>query len=78
MENIGDRTEPVVRERPPSRITRVLTFRGPQESELLTAAGSWMAEHRHGVIVSLAWQGDLAPGESTPLWQMEMVIEGTA
>ena len=78
MESSQDRHEGWVVTSAGVRVTRVLTFRGPRESEILGAGAGWLAEHRQGVIVSLSWHGDVADGGASPMWQMEMVVEGTA
>ena len=36
----------------------LITFTGGEESDVLHAAGSWMAEHLYAVIVALDWRGD--------------------
>ncbi|MEU0108347.1 hypothetical protein ABZ313_23715 [Streptomyces sp. NPDC006251] len=42
----------------------VVTFTGSEESDLLHAAGTWMAEHFDAVVIGMNWVGDyLSPHE---------------
>lgn len=46
---------------------QVITFTGSEESDLLHAAGSWMAEHLDAVLIGLNWIGDfLSPHDIDP------------
>lgn len=37
---------------------QVITFVGAEESDVLHAAGAWMGEHLHAVLLSVNWVGD--------------------
>ncbi|MFD8966463.1 hypothetical protein ACFV0C_15925 [Streptomyces sp. NPDC059568] len=46
---------------------QVITFTGSEESDLLHAADSWMAEHLDAVLIGLNWIGDfLSPHDIDP------------
>ncbi|MFF5131004.1 hypothetical protein ACFY41_29285 [Streptomyces syringium] len=47
-----------VESRPYQGNIQVITFTGSEESDLLHAAGSWMADHLDALLVSINWVGD--------------------
>ncbi|MFI8944078.1 hypothetical protein [Streptomyces syringium] len=44
--------------RPREDNVQIITFTGSEESDLLHAAGSWMAEHLDALLISMNWIGD--------------------
>jgi hypothetical protein len=75
VENNTDGDDVSAEERPRPRVTRTLTFRGAEPSEVLQAAGVTIAERDLGTIVSLTWHGDVATEPTAQLWQLEMKVE---
>jgi hypothetical protein len=54
----------------------VITFTGGEESDVLHAAGTWMAENLYAVIVALNWRGNQTEeGSPRPQWRMDMVVD---
>lgn len=47
-----------VESRPYQGNIQVITFTGSEESDLLHAAGSWMADHLDALLTSINWVGD--------------------
>jgi hypothetical protein len=46
---------------------QVVTFTDSEESDLLHAVGSWMAEHLDAVLIGMNWVGDfLSPHDIDP------------
>ncbi|WP_128380377.1 hypothetical protein [Streptomyces cavernae] len=52
----------------------VVTFSGSEESDVLHAAGSWMAEYPLTLIVSLNWRWD-HPDEDHSCWVLDMTVD---
>lgn len=52
----------------------VVTFYGSEESDVLHAAGSWMAEHPFTMIVSLNWRWD-HPDEDQSCWLLDLTVD---
>ncbi|MFV8133197.1 hypothetical protein [Streptomyces syringium] len=59
---------------------QVITFTGAEESDLLHAAGSWMAEHLDALLIGLNWIGDFlsphdidAPGP--PRHRLDLTVD---
>jgi hypothetical protein len=61
----------------------VVTFTGSEESDVLHAAGAWMAEHPYALLIGINWYGegltprDFDPGHP-PLHRLDLSVALTA
>lgn len=61
---------------------RAVTFTGSEESDVLHAAGSWMAEHPDALLIGINWYGDhLTPRDfdpaGPPLHRLDLTVDLT-
>lgn len=54
-----------------------LTLTGGEESDVLHAAGAWIAEHLYAVIIAVNWYGDISEdaADAVPQHKMRLIVD---